>query len=72
VMHFAGVSLAAAVAMATEHPARLLGIEPGHVTPGEPADLVVFDLVDKPADTAFQQFRVRTVLIAGEVDFGSL
>jgi N-acetylglucosamine-6-phosphate deacetylase len=72
VMRFAGVSLAEAVAMATEHPARLLGIEQGRLAPGQPADLVMFDLADAAEAPRSSQFHVRAVLIGGEVVVGSL
>jgi N-acetylglucosamine-6-phosphate deacetylase len=71
VMRFAGVPLAEALAMATEHPARLLGLDPGGLAPGQPADLVLFDLLDAD-DTRSARFSVRAVLIGGEVVFGSL
>ena len=46
VMAFAGVDLATAVAMATLHPAQLLGQRPGGLRPGDPADLVLFRLAE--------------------------
>ncbi|HUT13860.1 MAG TPA: amidohydrolase family protein [Thermoguttaceae bacterium] len=61
VVRFAGVSLAEAVRMAVDHPARLLGIEPGNLQPGDPADLVLFDLGDR--------FDVRATVVAGETVF---
>ncbi len=62
VMQFAGVSLQEAISMAVDHPAKLLNIEPGGLEPGDPADLVLFDLDD--------EFTVRTTLVGGEVVFG--
>ncbi|HEX4149365.1 MAG TPA: amidohydrolase family protein [Pirellulales bacterium] len=47
VMAFAGVDLAAAIAMASLHPARLLGLRPGGLRPGDAADLVLFRLAEK-------------------------
>jgi len=62
VIRFAGASLTEAVRMAVDHPARLLGIHPGGLQPGDPADLVLFDLD--------AQFKVRATLIGGQVVFG--
>jgi len=46
VMRFAGVDLATAVAMASQHPARLLGRKPVELRPGDAADVTLFDLAD--------------------------
>jgi N-acetylglucosamine-6-phosphate deacetylase len=43
VMHFAGVSLAEAVDMASARPRALLGLPPRRLQVGDPADLVLFD-----------------------------
>jgi len=59
VIRFAGVSLAEAVRMAVHHPAQLLGIEPGDLQPGDPADLVLFDLDDR--------FNVRATIVGGRM-----
>ncbi len=64
VMRFAGVGLPEAIAMAVDHPARLLGLEPGGLEPGQPADLVVFNL-----DGGFQ---VRAMIRGGQVVFGGI
>ena len=61
-MRHAGVSLQQAIDMAAQSPARLLGIEPGGLTPGDPADLVLFDLRER--------FEVRATVVAGELVFG--
>ncbi len=58
VMEFAGVGLADAVAMATANPARVLGLPPPRLEPGEPADLVLFDLDGG--------FRVRRTIVSGD------
>ncbi len=71
VMHFAGVSLSEAVRMAVHNPARLLGIEPGGLEPGDPADLVLFDLIESAACDAPASLEVRATLSGGEVVFGS-
>jgi N-acetylglucosamine-6-phosphate deacetylase len=67
VMHFAGVGLAEAVAMATENPSRLLGITPGGLKPGDPADLVLFDL-RQPPDGGAEQFHLRATLLDGRLN----
>jgi N-acetylglucosamine-6-phosphate deacetylase len=61
VQHFAGVTLAQAVEMATLSPARVIGCDKarGSLAPGKDADLVLFD-----ADV-----NVSMTLIAGEVVF---
>jgi len=64
VLRFAGVTLAQAVGMAVDHPARLLGIDPGRLEPGDPADLVLFELNDG--------LEVRATLVAGDLVFGSV
>jgi N-acetylglucosamine-6-phosphate deacetylase len=48
VMRFAGVDLATAVHMASHHPGRLLGRRPVNLEPGDPADLVLFDILGAP------------------------
>lgn len=69
VMAFAGVDLPTAIAMATTHPARLLGQTPGSLRPGDAADLVLFDL---SAAGGAPQITVRATLSAGEVVFGEV
>jgi len=64
VLRFAGVTLAQAISMAVDHPARLLGIDPGGLEPGDPADLILFALNDG--------FEVRATLVGGELVFGSI
>jgi N-acetylglucosamine-6-phosphate deacetylase len=71
VMHFAGVGLDQAVAMATHHPAGLLGIRSGDLIPGEPADAVLFDLVGNP-DGQPPTIQVRATLVGGQVVWGSV
>jgi N-acetylglucosamine-6-phosphate deacetylase len=51
VLRFGEVSLAEAIAMAATQPARLLGVAPGGLAPGDPADLILFDLVDGETDS---------------------
>jgi N-acetylglucosamine-6-phosphate deacetylase len=72
VMQYAGVGLAEAVRMAVDHPARLLGIEPGGFEPGDPADLVQFDLVEADGAPGSRRFEVCATLIGGEVTYGSV
>lgn len=47
-MDFAGLDLASAVTLASQQPARLLGLAPLSLEPGQPADLIQFTLL-KPA-----------------------
>ena len=68
VMAFAGVDLATAVAMATTHPAQLLGQAPGSLRPGDAADLVLFEL----SDEAVPRMNVKATLLGGEVVFGNV
>ncbi len=44
VMKFADVDLAAAVDMASAHPAAVLGLPARQLSPGDPADLILFDM----------------------------
>ena len=69
VMNFAGVDLATAVAMATTHPARLLGQMPGSLRPGDAADLVLFDL---SLGENGRQITVKATLLGGETVFGRI
>ena len=62
VMAYAGVDLATALRMASDNPAALLGIEPGALAPGRPADLIQFRLLPPAAGTAVPRMEiVRTV-----------
>lgn len=61
VMQFAGVELREAIAMALHHPAELLGLDPGALEPGQPADLILFDLDEG--------FRVQAMIRGGEAVF---
>jgi len=72
VVQFAGVTLAEAVRMAAAHPAQLLGIDAGGLSPGDPADLVLFDLVEPADSRSAGRFEVRATLVGGELAFGSL
>jgi len=71
VMRFAGVDLADAVRMAVEHPARLLGLDPGGIEPGMPADLVQFDLVEGGGPGAPARFEPRCTIVDGESVWGN-
>lgn len=51
VMAFAGVDLAAAVDMASCQPAALVGLPTNRLGVGDPADLVLFDLQERPTET---------------------
>lgn len=68
VMHFAGVDLRTAVAMAVEHPSRLLGERAGSLRPGDNANLVLFDLETEPRPC----LTVRATVSEGEVVFGTV
>jgi cytosine/adenosine deaminase-related metal-dependent hydrolase len=70
-MRFAGVDLADAVRMAVEHPARLLGLDPGGIEPGMPADLVQFDLVEGGGPGAPARFEPRCTIVDGESVWGN-
>jgi len=71
VMQFAGVDLQTAVQMAVHHPADLLGLEPGGLEPGNPADLVQFDLVTSLNGSRRTRLEVRTTLVQGECVWGT-
>jgi N-acetylglucosamine-6-phosphate deacetylase len=66
VMRFAGLDLRTAIEMAAVQPATLLGLEPAGLTPGERADLILFDLPDGPSGP----IRVRATVNCGERVFG--
>jgi dihydroorotase len=78
------VPLAQALARVTMEPARILGLETGHLRPGARADVCVFDpdgawratrgaLISQGKNTPFLgyelQGRVRTTLVSGQVVF---
>jgi N-acetylglucosamine-6-phosphate deacetylase len=65
VMRFAELTLAEAIRMASINPCRLLGIQPGGFDVGDPADFVVFDLVESDGQTP-ARFEVRATVIRGE------
>jgi N-acetylglucosamine-6-phosphate deacetylase len=69
VIQFAGVDLATAVEMAAHNPARLLGLEPGGLEPGDPADLVQFQLTRRESEGQIT-FDVRTTVFDGESIYG--
>jgi N-acetylglucosamine-6-phosphate deacetylase len=67
VMQFGGVSLPQAIDMATANPARLLSMPSGGLQPGDPADLVLSDLVEPDDEAALPEFAVRCTVSNGEV-----
>jgi len=71
VMHFAGVDLKTAVAMAVHHPARLLSLDPGGLEPGDPASLVQFELVEEAGAPGPPHLRVLCTVVEGEVVWGT-
>jgi N-acetylglucosamine-6-phosphate deacetylase len=70
VMRFAGVDLATAIDMATKHPAELLGIAPGGLRPGDPANLVVFQLPTSVAASKAPGVELLATLADGEMAYG--
>jgi N-acetylglucosamine-6-phosphate deacetylase len=64
VMAMASVSLVDAITMATTRPSQLIHWTPGGFDPGDPADLVAFDL-DLQANPV-ERFQVRQTIVAGE------
>lgn len=70
VMQFAGVTLAEAIDMATIHPARLLAMPSSGLQPGDPADLVLFDIIESDDEGALPEFAVRSTVSGGEVVWG--
>ena len=68
VMRFAEVDLPTAVAMASAHPNLLLRQPAGTLRPGDPADLVLFDLPDGPGP----RLEVRATIVGGELVYGRL
>jgi N-acetylglucosamine-6-phosphate deacetylase len=71
VMRFAGVDLSCAVRMAVHHPAALLGIEPGGLDPGDPADLIQFELAMRESEDASSGLHVLATLVEGQLAWGS-
>lgn len=67
VMAFAGVDLATALRMAIDHPAALLGIEPGGIAPGKPADLIQFRLVSADLPRKGPRMEILRTLWDGRV-----
>ncbi len=70
VMAFAGVDLATAMQMAARNPAELLGLEPGGLDPGMPADLVQFDLIEPSEEGGRITLEVRATVFDGELVYG--
>jgi cytosine/adenosine deaminase-related metal-dependent hydrolase len=57
--------------MATRNPLELLGRTPGCLRPGDPADLVLFDLSTDTAGNA-ATFSVRATICDGQAAFGQV
>ncbi len=66
-MQFAKLSLKEALSMAIDNPANLLDIEPGGLEPGDPADLVLFNMAKTADQNTPPQFQVRSTILAGKV-----
>jgi len=64
-VHLGGVSLADAVAMATDRPRQLLGLPLVRLEAGQPADLVFFDMKGE------EDMQVRATLLGGERVFAA-
>jgi len=71
VMQFAGVDLPTAVQMAVHHPAELLGLRPGGLDPGDPADLVQFELVEPSSGETRTRLEVLATVSQGEIVWGT-
>jgi len=71
VMRFAGVDLKTAIGMATHHPARLLGLDVDTLEPGQPANLIQFDLAPETAEAPSEGIRVRATVVDGERVWGT-
>jgi len=65
VMRFAQLDLNTAVRMAVHNPASLLGLDPGGLDPGDPADLVQFDLPEPPDNSAPSKFELHCTVADG-------
>ncbi len=63
-MRFARLDLGNAVDLATVQPARLIGARVGGLRPGDPADLVLFEL------DASGELHVQATILSGECVFG--
>ena len=64
IMQFAGLDLPTAIGLATAQPCRLLGLDAVRLQPGDPADLVLFELHDGRLD-------IRATLLAGRTIYGT-
>ena len=69
-MRFAGIDLETAIRMAVHHPASLLGIQPGGLEVGDPADLVQFHLTDPDGQGQPSGFQAICTVIGGEAAWG--
>ncbi len=67
VMRFAGVDLATAIRMAADHPAALLGIAPGGLEPGAPADVIQFRVAEPTPEDGPSRLDVLRTVLGGEV-----
>lgn len=71
VMWCAGLTVAEAIDMASVQSAQLLGLLPGAIEPGQPADLVLFHLSPSASGDRPPQFEVRCTVLDGEVVWGA-
>jgi len=65
-IHMAGLDLKTAVDCASLHPARLLDSPCGGLTPGDPADFVLFDLNVPDGSEDLPQLEIRATYCAGQ------
>jgi N-acetylglucosamine-6-phosphate deacetylase len=71
VMRCAGVTLGQAIAMACTTPAELIGKTPPSLEPGQPADLVQFDLPGIDDFDAGEPLQIRATIKAGDTVYGT-
>ncbi|MCR4415193.1 MAG: amidohydrolase family protein [Thermoguttaceae bacterium] len=67
VMRYAGVDLWTAVRMATDNPAALVGIPPGQLEPGAPADVIQFHLREPGPEGQPARLDVQRTILGGQV-----
>lgn len=65
IMQFAQLDLPTAIGLVTTQPCRLLGLDAVRLQPGDPADLVLFELRDG-------RLQVRATLLSGRAIYGTL
>ena len=66
-VRFAGLRLETAIRMAAHNPAGLLGITPGGLSPGDPADLVLFRFEDGSEGAPSSEFAPVATVLGGRL-----